>query len=71
VKRVCLKFSSKEKDELISGAVIPEPSKQGSTSSPKIQSLENIASLIIKNYKPELEFCAHFPFTVFSSNSIE
>ena len=26
-----------------------DPSKQGSTSSPKIHSLENIASLIIKN----------------------
>jgi hypothetical protein len=48
-----------------------EPSKQGSNSSPKIQSLEITASLIIKNYGFPLSSFVHLAFKVFSSSSID
>jgi hypothetical protein len=54
-KSCCLNPSSKEN----SSFVIWEPSKQGSQSSPKIQSFETIASFIIKNYGFPLSSFVH------------
>ena len=51
---VFVKLSSLLKDALIFGAVMFAPSKQGSTSSPKIHNFENIASFIMKNSTPLL-----------------
>ena len=56
---------------LTSGAVTLAPSKQGSTSSPKIHNLENIASFIMKKSIPVLLFVDQCPSKVFSSNSID
>ena len=52
--KVLVKLSSLLKVELTSGAVTEAPSKQGSTASPKIHNLENIASFIMKKSIPVL-----------------
>jgi hypothetical protein len=64
-----LKLSPRE--NWIVGAVICEPSKQGSLSSPKIQSFEIIASLTIKNYGFPLLCLVQKALRVFSSSSID
>ena len=72
VYNVFLKVSSTfENEVLTSGAVTLAPSKQGSTSSPKIHNLENIASFIMKKSIPVLLFVDQCPSKVFSSNSID
>ena len=71
VYNVFLKSSSKENFLLTSGAVTEAPSKQGSTSSPKIHNLENIASLIMKKSIPVLLFVDQCPSKVSGSNSID
>jgi len=50
---------------------IVAPSKQGSKFSPKIQSFEIIASLMIKNSAFKLLSNVQSPYKVFSSNSID
>jgi len=57
--------------ELTSGAVTEAPSKQGSTSSPKIHNFETIASLMIKKSIPVLRFVYQVPSRVFLSSYID
>ena len=54
LNNVTEKLSSFENSVLNLGAVIFAPSKQGSTSSPKIHNLEKIASFIMKKSIPRL-----------------
>ena len=72
VNNVCLKFSSTLVNDLLTcGAVTLAPSKQGSTSSPKIHNFENIASFIMKKSIPLLLSVDQCPSKVSSSNSID